>query len=109
MLLFERRDLLSEPFIYGGSVSGYLVYPAGGICILMFLCALVLYRTVLPMEKVLEYISGVSMYINIISFIAVLIMLVSPTVHIGGYPIFCDYFHIYENVDKDMVDVCRRF
>jgi hypothetical protein len=93
IFLKEETTYMGGYYFPAIHISGYFVYSLGGICTFMFLCSLVLYRLTRSTEGALNYMTGVSIYLNAISLAVVMIMLISPAVHINWKPMVCDYLN----------------
>jgi len=101
VLLLERSTMFLTKRNFGLStwfaVNGHSLLLAACVCILMFICMRTLYRSILPEEKFLEYIAGVSIYLNGISLVIIFIMLIHPTVRLDGISPFYILYKILTN------------
>jgi hypothetical protein len=93
ILLLERGGLfLNHLRVFGTSawffINGCELFLASIVCIFMLLGVRVLYRSILSADKALEYMAGVSAYLNGIGLTIVLAIFIYPSVRLQWYSPF---------------------
>lgn len=109
VLLLERSGLFLNTLINFGlsakfAINGYSLLLACVVSALMLACVLILRKLFFSEEWFLEYMTGVSIYLNSINLAIIFVMFIYPSVQLDGYSPFDLLYKILTNPCPDGVD-----